>query len=91
LLDFHSLDGLRDLLFHVQETSYGLGEVKTLLDNTGLEFLGFELADPQLAAAFRRRHPAGARDLSLWQAFEAEAPERFTTMYQFWCRPRSVP
>jgi SAM-dependent methyltransferase len=88
LLDFHSLDGLRDLLFHVQETSYDLGEVKALLDLAGLEFLGFELADPKMLAAFRQRHRGAECDLAAWQAFEAAAPERFTTMYQFWCRPR---
>lgn len=90
LLDFYSLDGLRDLLFHVQETSYDLGGVAALLQGADLEFLGFELADPALLAAFRRRHPEGERDLALWQAFEAEAPERFTTMYQFWCRPQEA-
>lgn len=89
LLDFHSLDGLRDLLFHVQERSYDLGEVRALLDGAGLEFLGFELADPSTLALFQKRHPGGERDLRQWQAFEAAAPERFTTMFQFWCRPRS--
>ncbi|HKY95166.1 MAG TPA: class I SAM-dependent methyltransferase [Kiloniellales bacterium] len=88
LLDFHSLDGLRDLLFHVQETSYDLGEVQALLDGTGLLFLGFELADPAMLARFRQRHPGRERDLARWQAFEAEAPECFAAMYQFWCRPK---
>lgn len=89
LLDFHSLDGLRDLLFHVQERSYDLGQVKALLNGAGLEFLGFELADPTTLPLFQKRHPGGERDLKQWQAFEAAQPERFTTMYQFWCRPRS--
>jgi len=89
LLDFYSLDGLRDLLFHVQETSYDLGEVAALLDGAGLEFLGFELADPATLSLFRQRHPGGERDLARWRAFEAEAPERFATMYQFWCRPKA--
>ena len=86
LLDFQSLDGLRDLVLHVQETSFTPLELRGLLRGAGLDFLGFELADPALLADFRRRFAGREQDLATWDAFEAERPDSFATMYQFWVR-----
>lgn len=88
LLDFQSLDGLRDLVLHVQEATFDPPGLARLLDGAGLGFLGFEIADPAILAAFRREHPARERDLAAWEAFEAANPDSFTTMYQFWARAR---
>ena len=87
-LDFYSLSGCRDLLFNVQERSYGLAEVAEALDSLGLRFIGFEFPDPAPLRAYARRFPEDREmtDLGRWDAFESEAPETFHNMYQFWCR-----
>jgi len=88
--DAWDLDGLRDLLFHVEEHDFTLGEIAALLARLELEFLGFEIVDRRTLEQFRAEHPApGAeRDLAAWQAFEESRPGAFAAMYRFWCRPR---
>lgn len=87
-LDAYDLDGLRDMLFHVQEHDFTLPEIARLLPDLGLRFLGFELTDRALAERFRQRHPApeAQRDLALWDAFEQAEPTAFAAMYRFWCQ-----
>ena len=89
-LDFYSLSGCRDLLFHVREVGFSIPEIADALDALGLEFLGFEFADAALPRAYRERFPKdnALTDLASWAAFEAENPQTFRTMYQFWCRRR---
>ena len=87
--DFYSLSGCRDMLFHVQEKSFSLPEVATMLDSLGLEFLGFEFDDSGLAATrYRARFPGdpSMRDLANWHRFEDDNPDSFTRMYEFWVR-----
>ncbi len=90
-LDFYSLSGCRDLLFHVQEVGFSLAEIAAALDALGLDFLGFEFVDPTLPRAYAARFPQDKTltDLDTWSSFEAENPESFRTMYQFWCRRRA--
>ena len=76
--DFYSLSGCRDLLFHVQEHRFTLPQIGAMLDELGLDFLGFELADGS----------ARALDLRHWHRFEQEHPDTFSRMYQFWVRAR---
>lgn len=85
--DFYSLSNCRDLLFHVQETCYDLGEIASMLDRAGLRFLGFEL-NPRTMQQFRERYPSSddLADLQKWDAFENRYPDSFTAMYQFWCQ-----
>jgi SAM-dependent methyltransferase len=89
-LDFCAASSCRDLLFHVQEVAFTLDRVATALAALDLDFLGFELFDPNLRTAFQARFPEpdALRDLAAWAAFEADNPDAFRTMYQFWCRPR---
>jgi SAM-dependent methyltransferase len=86
--DAWDLDGLRDLLFHVEEHDFTLGEIATLLGELELEFLGFEIVDRPTLDAFRQQYPASGaeHDLALWQAFEEARPGTFAAMYRFWCR-----
>ena len=85
--DFFSSSECRDLVFHVQETQLTLPEISALLENHGLEFLGFELTIPEVAQAFRRDYPhAALTDLEAWDAYEQQHPHSFRAMYQFWCR-----
>ncbi len=89
--DAYDLDGLRDLLFHGQETDFTLPEIARMLDALDLSFIGFELQDPSARQRFRARYPdpAAEGDLTLWDRFEEEAPETFMSMYRFWCRAKS--
>jgi tetratricopeptide (TPR) repeat protein/SAM-dependent methyltransferase len=85
--DFFSLSECRDLLFHVQETQHTLPGIRSLLEDSGLDFLGFELTIPEVEQGFRREHPdAALTDLDAWDAYEHRHPQSFRAMYQFWCR-----
>ena len=88
--DSWDLDGLRDLLFHVEEHDFTLGEIALLLRQLELEFLGFEIVDRRTLELFREQHPepGAEHDLSLWRAFEEARPGSFAAMYRFWCRAR---
>ena len=85
--DLHSLSGLRDLLFHVEEHHFELEGIAAALSRLGLRFVGFELDDPATAAAYTRTFPDDPFRTSLanWARFEAARPETFVGMYQFWC------
>ncbi len=87
-LDFYSLSGCRDLLFHAQEREYDLPEIAAMLDDLGLELLGFEFADDEARRAYAEQYPQdpAGTDLALWDTFESEHPDTFRNMYQFWCR-----
>ncbi len=88
-LDFYDLAGLADLMAQVDAAAFTLTQVHEMLQAAGLEFLGFELPDRRIYAAFKQRHPepAAAQDLSLWAAFEDEQPHIFLQVYQLWARP----
>lgn len=87
-LDFASISGCRDLLFHVQERSFTLPEIGAAIDALGLAFLGFELADEGARTAYAKLHPEDRvrTDLRRWHALEEARPMTFRAMYQFWCR-----
>jgi SAM-dependent methyltransferase len=89
--DFYSTSEFRDLVFHVQEHCLTLDQIDSFLRESGLDFLGFEL-DPVALQQYRARFsddPA-ARNLRNWARFEADNPDTFTAMYQFWIqRPRA--
>jgi len=89
-VDFWSLSGCRDLIFHVQESRFTLPRIGEIVDELGMEFLGFEFGDPGVRQAYRSEHPgdANARSLASWSQFEARHPHAFGAMYQFWARRR---
>jgi SAM-dependent methyltransferase/Tfp pilus assembly protein PilF len=89
-LDFYSASGCRDLLFHVCEHRYTIPQLTQLLDDLELEFMGFEFADATVLARYRERYPDDptARSLADWTDYEAQMPDTFAAMYQFWVRPR---
>jgi 2-polyprenyl-3-methyl-5-hydroxy-6-metoxy-1,4-benzoquinol methylase len=85
--DFFATNECRDLLFHVQEQRVTLREIKSFLAANGVRFAGFRLE----AATFQRfvmRFPqqSAMMDLDCWEAFEIQAPDTFSAMYQFWVR-----
>jgi hypothetical protein len=88
--DFYTLSTCRDLLYHVQEHRLGLERIADFLRENDLVLLGFTLDDSVLAR-YRARFPddGAATDLRNWQAFEAEHPDTFVGMYEFfvqWAR-----
>jgi len=83
--DFYSTSACRDLLFHVREHRITLPQLRGMLAQLGLRFLGFEL-DPEVLAAYDSRFPddPARTDLDHWHAFETDHPATFSRMYQFW-------
>ncbi len=90
-IDFHSLSGCRDLLFHVQEHRYTLAQIEAILADLGLEFLGFEFefAAPRLEYLREFPHDPAAISLANWAQFELRHPDTFAGMYQFWVTPKA--
>jgi SAM-dependent methyltransferase len=85
-IDFHSLSGCRDLLFHVQERCFTLVQIAAMLENLGLEFLGFEFEFAATRLRYVGEFPLdrAATSLANWAQFEARHPDTFAAMYQFW-------
>jgi len=83
--DFYSTSECRDLVFHVQEHRVTLDQIGSFLSDSGLHFIGFEL-DPSLLHQYRTRFTSDptATNLHNWARFEADNPDTFLTMYQFW-------
>jgi len=88
--DFYSTSECRDWVFHVQEQRLTLDEIESFLTDCGLSFLGFQL-DPQVLQQYRTRFPddPAAINLRNWARFEADNPDTFIGMYQFWIQ-RSI-
>ena len=84
--DFYSLSSVRDLLFHVQEQTFTISQIKNYLDNLGLKFCGFELVD--ILEDLKKIHFANNEylDLNKWDILEKNNPSIFGNMYQFWCQ-----
>lgn len=93
IADFYSLSGCRDLLFHASEMRFTLPRIAEALESLELDFLGFDALSAGTMRAFRARYPGPGADgdLAAWDAFEADNPDSFIAMYQFWCQARNVP
>lgn len=85
-LDFYAASGARDFLFHAHEIEYRPGELAEMVEALGMVVLGLELTDSSAAQQYRRLFPddAAMTDLRRWDAVEAEAPDTFRHMCQFW-------
>lgn len=85
--DFYSLSEYRDLLFHVQEHTFTITQIKSCLEDLGLVFCGFELS-AQAVQKFRsiNKNDNELYNLDSWQIFEEDNPAVFSDMYQFWCQ-----
>ncbi|MDR6774054.1 tetratricopeptide repeat protein [Azospirillum sp. BE72] len=88
--DFYGTSACRDLLMHVHELHVTLPWLADALAALDLEFLGFRLADPAVAALYRKRFPEDPAMTSLarWDRLEAEHPMIFGGLYQAWVRAR---
>ncbi len=84
--DFYVMSECRDLLFHVQEHRFTLPQIKEMLAEFGLNFIGFSSLDHSVIREYEARFtddPAHV-NLDYWGYFETEFPSTFVQMYQFW-------
>ena len=85
--DFFSLSEFRDLLVHVQEHQFDCIELKKLLSNKNLNFLGFELRNTSILNNFKSIYGSESlTNLEKWHDFESRNKNTFSGMYQFWCQ-----
>jgi len=86
--EFYSASGLHDYAFNAHEVHYSPLQLKTLLEDQGLEFLGFDVPRGDLTAAYKARFPDDKAMVNLenWETLEADTPDLFEDMMQFWCR-----
>jgi 2-polyprenyl-3-methyl-5-hydroxy-6-metoxy-1,4-benzoquinol methylase len=90
--DFYSTSGCRDLLMHVQEHQLTIPDLRRILDENDLTFLGFlqfEMKVIHDAYTAMFPHDPSGLDLEAWDAFEAAHPLAFGRMYQFWAEKRA--
>ncbi len=85
-VDFFTTSMCRDLIFHFQEHRYTCLQLKEMLDEVGLEFLGFYFTNQDTYQRFSESYPDDpyGLDLDNWHEFEKQNPEIFKEMYQFW-------
>jgi len=86
--DFYSLHDCRDLIFHENENNYDISELASLIEEAGLEFIGFDLPDQTILSHFRTMFPDNGAQSKIqnWVEFEEKYPDTFSSMYVFWCR-----
>lgn len=84
--DFFTLSECRDLLFHVQEHQFDPEQIKSVLSELNLDFLGMYVGE-QTTEAFAKMFPDDpeGKDLSNWAKFEEKNKDLFIGMYIFWC------
>lgn len=85
--DFYSMSACRDLLFHTQEHVFDLQQVRRLIENSGLEWIGIvpPAGARQLAADVLKLEPSHLT-LNDWHTLEQIEPALFAGMYQFYVR-----
>jgi Tfp pilus assembly protein PilF/2-polyprenyl-3-methyl-5-hydroxy-6-metoxy-1,4-benzoquinol methylase len=83
--DFYSTSECRDLLFHVQEHRLTIPQIQSFLRDSGLHFVGFDM-DRSVLEQYRALFAGdpSCTDLDNWASFEADNPDAFRGMYQFW-------
>jgi tetratricopeptide (TPR) repeat protein/2-polyprenyl-3-methyl-5-hydroxy-6-metoxy-1,4-benzoquinol methylase len=88
--DFYAISECRDLLFHVQEHRLTLPQIKAMLAELGLDFIGF-LLEPQVRNRYRQSfpHDQSMTNLDCWNDFETRFPATFTGSYVFWVQKPS--
>ena len=84
--DFFSTSSLRDLLFHVQEHRFNIPDIRQLIKQLGLEFIGFDLQNEETRNIFLSTYSQknALYDLDKWENFEQSHTRTFAGMYNFW-------
>ena len=83
---FFSTSGFRDLLFHVQEHHFTIPQIKQIINELGLTFIGFEFSDTLYLKHFKSKYTNDncLVDLDIWAEYETQNSSFFSRMYQFW-------
>ena len=86
--DIFTTSGFRDFFLHVSEKPTTIAEIQCFIEANGLAFRGFVNVPFGL---LRRRFPdeAWPGRLERWAELEAERPQLFIGMYQFWVTRRA--
>jgi SAM-dependent methyltransferase len=86
--DLYNMNGVRDLLFHVQEHRFTPLQLKALCEAHNLKFLGFVSLKAKTVAAYRELFPEDLEmtSLSNWDRFEQANPQTFISMLKFICQ-----
>lgn len=90
--EFYCASTCRDLIFHIQEQTFTLPKIQTILNQLGLSLLGFEFDDPRIMIHYKQAFPDDPHQTSLinWHRFEQDNPDTFLNMYQFWVEKPTV-
>jgi tetratricopeptide (TPR) repeat protein/2-polyprenyl-3-methyl-5-hydroxy-6-metoxy-1,4-benzoquinol methylase len=83
--DFYGMSECRDLLFHVQEHLFTIPQINGILQDLSLNFIGFSF-DSDISSQYHTMYPDDFSETNLenWDRFEAQNPDTFAGMYQFW-------
>jgi len=86
--DFYSISGVRDLLFHVQESTFTFLKIKEVLQTLNLQLIGLQISNDKVKGNYLTKFPGDTTmtNLDNWHEFESENPDSFKEMYIFWCR-----
>ena len=89
--DFYATSGCRDLLMHVQEHELNFDDLRRMLEENDLTFLGFlqfTFEDTRKAYRAMFPHDPSGVDIDSWEKFEIMRPATFRRMYQFWAQKK---
>ncbi len=84
--DFYSADGFRDLFFNVQDHTYTLTQVSSLLKKNKLNFCGLVTSAFQLGLDAQEIVNHRPNDINYWAEYEKRKSTTFGRIYQFWCQ-----
>jgi SAM-dependent methyltransferase len=87
-VDFSTLGGTYDIIFHRQADSFDVPRISRALDRLGLRLISFVLPTPEADRRYNAMFPHDLlhRDVEGWTKFEESEPDAFRLMYHFWCR-----
>ena len=77
---------------HVQEHELNFDDLRRMLEENDLTFLGFlqfSFADTRRDYRAMFPHDPMGLDLNSWEKFEIMRPATFRRMYQFWAQKKS--
>lgn len=87
-VDFYSMGGIHDLLFHAHEDAFDLPRIGRAIDALGLDLLQIDLPGARDAWRSEYPHDPYARNLPALHAWEMRNPRLFSGMYPIWCVKR---
>lgn len=85
---FFSTSEFRDLFRPTEMHRFTIPRIRQFLDDNDLEFIGFVIADEIRQKFWTRFSRQADADLGLWDQFEAEYPDAFKGMYEFWSQKK---